>query len=95
MDRLMDLIKDGGSQLLVITPQWYYQANMDLLKEFYNHIAKEKKGETLVSQTKAAEQLGVTSSTMYRWTGKGLLHPQKIGGKVLYRQSELDKLKGI
>jgi excisionase family DNA binding protein len=48
-----------------------------------------------VSQTKAAEQLGVTSSTMYRWTGKGLLHPQKIGGKVLYRQSELDKLKGI
>ena len=95
MDRLLNLMKGEQSQLLLVQLQDLHQFGVDLIDEYISKVAKEKKGENLVSQTKAAKQLCVTSSTMYRWTGKGLLHPVKIGGKVLFRQSELDKMKGI
>jgi hypothetical protein len=77
MDRLLNLMKGEQSQLLLVQLQDLHQFGVDLIDEYISKVAKEKKGENLVSQTKAAEQLGVTSSTMYRWTGKGLLHPAK------------------
>jgi hypothetical protein len=93
MDRLLNLMKGEQSQLLLVQLQDLHQFGVDLIDEYISKVAKEKKGENLVSQTKAAEQLCATSSTLWRWSKKGLLHPVRFGGKVLYKQSELDKVK--
>ena len=39
--------------------------------------------------TKATEILQVDKTTIWRWSNYGILHPQKIGGRNMYRYSEL------
>jgi hypothetical protein len=95
MDRLKDLLKNEESQcqLILVHPQELHQFGIDLIDDYLRRQKDEVKGENLVSQVNASKQLCVTSSTLWRWSQKGLLHPVRIGGKVLFKQSELDKVK--
>lgn len=45
-----------------------------------------------MSRHQAAKALGVTLSTLWRWAKEGYLVPVKIGTKVLYRATDIDKM---
>ncbi|NEV94198.1 helix-turn-helix domain-containing protein [Psychroflexus sp. YR1-1] len=46
-----------------------------------------------ISRQEAAEKLGVSFVTLNKWNHKGILHAYKIGGKVLYKHTDVqDKL---
>ena len=49
-------------------------------------------GSPLVLQDKVAADLGVSNTTLWRWGKSGDLHPVKIGGKVYYRQAEIEAI---
>lgn len=78
----------GGNVLLVV-------GKADL-QEFANFVIEEYKAQNeqkpdcKVSRKKAAEQLGVNLSTLYRWAKDGYLVPFNVGNKVYYWQSSID-----
>lgn len=49
-------------------------------------------GSPLVLQDKVAADLDVSGTTLWRWGKQGVLHPVKIGGKVYYRQAEIEAI---
>ena len=50
------------------------------------------KEDKLLTADEAAEVLGVTAVTLWRWNKLGYLKPSKAGRKTFYWQSDLDKL---
>jgi predicted DNA-binding transcriptional regulator AlpA len=47
--------------------------------------------ETYLTRQKVTEMLSVDLSTLYHWAQNGTLVPIKIGGKVRYRMSDINK----
>lgn len=60
-------------------------------KEWEATIAA-KKAETYVSPAEVSQLLHVDKSTLWRWAKTGYLVPVEVGGKRLYKQSDLDKI---
>ncbi len=56
---------------------------------------KEDKGEKRLTSREVRETYRVSLPTLWRWSKAGLLHPQKIGKKNLYLQSELENAIGL
>lgn len=56
---------------------------------------ESERAERLCTPAQAAEILQVSKTTIWRWSNCGILHPQTIGGKVLYKHSELMNAKGV
>lgn len=62
------------------------------IKEAKEEWEAVKKTETYVSPANASVQLHVDKSTLWRWAKTGYLVPVEVGGKRLYKQSELDQI---
>jgi len=62
------------------------------LKQELNEL-KEKVNPTnrTITRFEAAEYLGITLQTLYKWTQKGLITQYKLGHKVFYKTAELDE----
>lgn len=61
-------------------------------KEELEAAITAKKTETYVSPAKASEQLHVDKTTLWRWAKANYLVPIEVGGKRLYKQSDIDKI---
>lgn len=80
----------GGNVLLVVSKADLHEfANFVIEKYKAEH---EKEPDSKVSRKKAAEQLGVNLSTLYRWAKDGYLVPFNVGNKVYYWQSSIDAI---
>ena len=72
--------------------------NIDDLKEAFTAWNQEQleanapKEETYITAKEAAKMLGVTLSTLWRWDNDGYLEKIKIGNKVRYRLSEVERM---
>lgn len=53
---------------------------------------RTKKQVVYLSRTKTALMLGVTLSTLWRWDKENYLKPVRVGGKVLYRETEIQRV---
>ena len=52
-------------------------------------IKKEVKEQIYLSRKDTAEQLCVSLPTLHEWTKSGILKAYRIGGRVLYKLSEI------
>ncbi|PSL01917.1 helix-turn-helix domain-containing protein [Cecembia rubra] len=52
---------------------------------------QEKTGEKLLSRKETAEKLKISLVTLNDWTKRGMLTSYIIGGRVLYKESEIEK----
>ena len=72
--------------------------NRDDLKFMFTEWMQEElskhtqKQEVYLSRTKTALMLGVTLSTLWRWDKEKYLTPVRVGSKVLYRESDIQKV---
>jgi len=66
-----------------------------LVKETAAEVeAKIKAAQTpdeLLTRQQVADMLGVTLTTLFHWNNKGILPTIKIGAKVRYRRSDIEK----
>ena len=73
------------------------------LMQFANHLIRTTKKElestilanreeTYVTPDEASAQLRVDRSTLWRWSKTGYLIPIEVGGKRLYKQSDIDNI---
>ena len=73
------------------------------LMQFANHLIRTTKKElestilanreeTYVTPDEASAQLRVDRSTLWRWSKTGYLIPIEVGGKRLYKKSDIDNI---
>ncbi len=61
-------------------------------KEECQAMKPAKKEDVKLTADAAAMQLGISKISLWRWAKQGLVEPIKIGKKVHYWQSDIDKL---
>lgn len=61
-------------------------------KEEWEAAITAKETETYVSVADASIQLHVDKSTLWRWAKTGYLEPVEVGGKRLYKQSDINNI---
>ena len=81
-------------QLIGITPEQLQSAIIEgvnnRLNDFEQHF-EPKTPETYLTRKETAELLKVDLSSLHNWKHKGKLNPVAIGGRVLYKRSDIEK----
>ena len=69
---------------------------MEMVKYIFLETKKEyetkQESEQYINRNATAERLDVTLSTLWRYTKTGFLNPVRVGGKVMYKQSDIDRI---
>ena len=63
-----------------------------ILAENATKASKEKDDDVLLTKKEVMERLGVSSTTLWNWENDRYLLPVKIGRKIFYRLSDINKL---
>ena len=64
-----------------------------ILAENATTASKEKDDDALLTKKEVMERLGVSSTTLWNWENDRYLLPVKIGRKIFYRLSDINKLR--
>ncbi len=87
------LLNSGYGQMKI-------EVTVDDLKEFANELIEKAKslrspkGEVYLSRGEVISLLGVSPTTLWNWSKTGYLVPIKQGRKVVYRESDIKRLRG-
>ena len=63
----------------------------DTAAEVEAKVKAENKPDELLTRQQISEILGVTLTTLWHWDNKNILNPVRIGTKVRYRRSDVEK----
>lgn len=88
-----ELMESGASVTVTLSPADLKEFGMALISEAIAQRDKLNVPESYLAPKEAAELLGVTASTLWRWGKEGYLKPVKIGRKSRYRLSEVNRIK--
>ena len=64
----------------------------DTATEVEAKVKAENKPDELLTRYQVADMLNVTPTTLWHWNNKGILPTIKIGNKVRYRRSDVEKV---
>lgn len=91
---ITELLGTGASVNLTVSAVDLKEFALSLIAEARRLGADAPKEDKELTAKEAAEQLGVSTNSLWRWRKAGYLVPRKrIGSKVIYLQSQLDALK--
>ncbi len=62
----------------------------DAVREVIAENETPKQGSDLRTRERVLEELGITAPTLADWTRRGIIPSYRIGGRVYYKQSEID-----
>ena len=65
-----------------------------ILAENATMASKENDDDALLTKKEVMDRLGVSSTTLWNWKNDRYLLPVKIGRKIFYRLSDINKLRG-
>lgn len=80
-------------QLISITPEQLQNAILQGVKSQIEDLKKTfqpKEPEIYLTRKEVSELLKVDYSTLHNWKHKGKLCPLAIGGRVLYKRTDID-----
>ena len=83
---IQDIIKNGSSTILMVTPADLKEFALSVVTEFSKNTTLEEKKYT---PREFAARHGVSLGTLWRWCNAGILKKHVIGNKVYYRDSDL------
>ena len=65
-----------------------------IIKDAFREVIAEnetpKQGSDLRTRERVLEELGITAPTLADWTRRGIIPSYRIGGRVYYKQTEID-----
>jgi len=80
-------------QFVNISPEQNQNAIIEgvnkILQDFKKHF-EQKRPEVYLTRKQVCELLHVDQSTLHNWKHKGRLNPVSIGGRILYRRSDIE-----
>jgi hypothetical protein len=92
---LQELISSGQSINVTIALSDLQTFVKDLIAETKTELEAEivaQKAERYVPRLEACDVLKVDQSTLFRWAKRGYLVPLEVGGKRMYRMSDLKRI---
>ena len=90
---LQEFIDSGANVSITVSGSDLLQFANHLIrasKEELENTLLTKQKETYITPDEAKVQLHVDRSTLWRWAKTGYLIPVEVGGKRLYKQSDID-----
>ena len=84
----------GGSFLMVSEEQLKQMVTSAIVeaKEQADEERKQASEVAAISRNEAAEKLCVSVHTLWRWARDGYLKPKKVGRRVLYLKSDVERI---
>lgn len=92
---IQEIIKSGANVSITVGTNDLLQFANHLIRSTKEELEKSilaKNKETYITPDEASAQLRVDRSTLWRWAKTGYLIPAEVGGKRLYKQSEIDAI---
>lgn len=92
---LVEIAKEHPGMIVSISVGDLMRANQELIDNTKRDMEKqleEANHETYLNVAKVTEMLGVDRSTLWRWAQSQYLVPIKIGGKIRYKISDINKI---
>ncbi len=80
--------------------QMKLEVTVDDLREFAESLIdkakslRPPKGEEYLTRGEVISKLGVSATTLWNWSKSGYLTPIKQGKRVLYKESDIKRLRG-
>lgn len=87
------MFKQPTTQQAVISIQMTPE-QFERIEKMFDLIAErtKPKEEKLLTIKQVAKLLGVTEPTLWRWNKEGILKSVKVGNKVRYKESDVNKV---
>lgn len=89
---LLNLLQDNANVNITISAGQLMEVVDYAIQKTKAEFEQKQIPETYIKRKKAAELLNITLSTLWRWERENYLMPVKQGGKVLYKQSDIDRI---
>lgn len=86
------LLKSGANVAITVTPADLKEFAVSLINETMRINAVQGNQDNCLSRKEVTEKLHVSEGTLWRWERNGYLSPLKIGGRVLYRATDIETL---
>ena len=99
MTDIMSILSAGNANIkLEITSEDLRNFSEELISRAVNEVAtamQDNKEDCLLSKEETKKRLGVCDATLWHWDKKSYLKPVKVGSKVKYRESDVNKILGV
>lgn len=92
---LNSIAQEKGNVILQVSASDLRQIISEMYHSERKHTQKAIEGHRerpTLSRKEAAEALGISLATLWHWAKDGYLVPVKIGNKVMYRPSDIEKI---
>ncbi len=94
---LLELITNGVSLKLELSGEDLLRFSQDLIKRAVSEIVaakEETSDEKLLTRDEVKNLCGVCDATLWHWRRRRYLEAIKVGSRVRYRQSDVEKILG-
>ena len=89
---IQKMIESGSNALFVVSGGDLKEFALALIAETAEKTGKAE--EKYLTSDEVCDILHVSSNTLWRWGKSGYLVPNKVGRTPMYRQSDIDILRG-
>lgn len=91
---IQELLSSGQNVTIAVTPADLREFALTVAEEVKASWTTKDRQDKRLTAKEAAEQLGVTVNSLYRWNKNGYLSPAgHIGQKPYYLQSQIDAIR--
>lgn len=88
---IQEILKSNQAIMVVVNPSDLKEFASSIIDELMKNRPDEK-AEEYLTRKEAADTLKVDVSTLWRWEKSGYLLSKKIGAKVVYAKSDIEKI---
>ena len=93
--KLADLLQTNANISVTITLEDLRTYSNELIQSTKKELEAEvmaQQNESYLTWVEACDFLKVKQTTLYRWANRGYLVPIQMGGKRMYRKSDLQRI---
>ena len=79
-------------EMVQITPKQLSQLLREVVKEQLQelHQPQPSNKQALLSRQQTCDYFGISKPCLHDWVKNGILKPTKVGGRVYFKQSDID-----
>lgn len=89
---LNEIMKSESNIQVVVSIADLKEFALAIVDEVSASDSRKKEDDQLISRKGAKKMLNVDYSTLWTWAKSGYLVPIKVGGKVFYKKSDVNRL---
>lgn len=94
-----DLLNTASGHSLIVMTEENFQKALDAVYARAKQAAvqdldarSQKVTEPLIAKQEVMQTLGKSANTLWKWARRGYLKPVKVGGRVMYKQADINRI---